>query len=82
MRLAGLDFTPLIEEVRAHVDHGNQLIGPHRVVAAMGSRMALSLLVSAIRPGHQLVGAATTEITALELLQAKKADLLLCTDRL
>ena len=77
-----MDFTPLIDEVRAHVDHGNQLIGPHRVVAAMGSRMALSLLVSAIRPGHQLVGAATTEITALELLQAKKADLLLCTDRL
>ncbi|MBV2350218.1 response regulator transcription factor [Synechococcus sp. HK05] len=77
-----MDFTPLIEEVRTHVERGNQLMEPHRVVAAMGSRLALSLLVSAIRPGHQLVGAATCEPVALKLLKAKEADLLLCTDRL
>jgi DNA-binding NarL/FixJ family response regulator len=82
LRSKGLDFTPLIDEVRGHVDRGNQLMEPHRVVAAMGSRLALSLLICSIRPGHQLVGAATTEATALELLHDTGADLLLCTDRL
>ncbi|MEY4358679.1 MAG: hypothetical protein RLZZ631_165 [Cyanobacteriota bacterium] len=77
-----LDFTPLIEEVRGHVSSGHQLMEPHRVVVCMGSRIALSLFISSIQPGHQLVGAATTEAEGLDLLQSTHADLLLCTDRL
>lgn len=77
-----MDYTPLMEEVRGFVTSGSQLLERHRVVACMGSRLALGLFINAIRPGYQLVGAGTTEALALEQLRLMKADLLFCTDRL
>ena len=77
-----LDYTALMAQVRHNIDRSNGLLEHTRLVAAMGSRMALSLFISATRPGGQLVGAATTESEALQLLDRHEADLLLCTDRL
>ena len=79
---AAMDFSERMEEVRRNIERSNALLADSRMVAAVGSRMALSLLVSATRPGDQLVGAVTTEAEALERLQHHQADLLLCTDRL
>ncbi len=77
-----MDYTPLIEEVRGFVSNGSDLLEAHRVVVCLGSRMALSLFISYLQPGQQLVGACTTEAKALELLQQNKGTVLLCTDRL
>ena len=77
-----MDYTPLIEEVRGFVSNGSDLLEAHRVVVCLGSRMALSLFISCLQPGQQLVGACTTEAKALELLQQNKGTVLLCTDRL
>jgi DNA-binding NarL/FixJ family response regulator len=77
-----VDYTPLIEEVRGFVSNGSDLLEPHRVVACLGSRMALSLFISCLQPGHQLVGAGTTEAEGLKQLQENNGDVLLCTDRL
>lgn len=77
-----MDYTPLIEEVRGLVSNGSDLLEPHRVVACLGSRMALSLFISCLQPGHQLVGAGTTEAEGLKHLQQNKGNILLCTDRL
>lgn len=77
-----MDYTPLLDEVRDYVCTGCQLLERHRVVVCMGSRIGLSLFISSMQPGHQLVGAATTEAEGLELLHSTRADVLLCTDRL
>lgn len=77
-----VDYTPLMEQVRRSVDRGSRLLEQHRLVACMGSRIALTLFINAMRPGHQLVGAVTTQAEGLELLRRTEADLLLCTDRL
>lgn len=81
-RLEPMDFSERMAEVRRNVERSNTLLADARIVAAMGSRMALSLFISATRPGEQLVGAVTTEAEALARLQRQDADLLLCTDRL
>ena len=77
-----MDFSERMAEVRRNVELSNTLLEGTRMVAAIGSRMALSLFVSATRPGDQLVGAVTTEAEALDRLQRHQADLLFCTDRL
>lgn len=77
-----VDYTPLINQMRGHVNSGNALMENHRLVVCLGSRMALTLFVSALGPGQQLAGAMTTEAEALDSLRATQADLLLCTDRL
>lgn len=77
-----MDYTPLMAQVRHNMTSSNALMEEARVVACMGSRMALSLLISAIRPGHQLVGAATTEAEGMQLLERLRGDVLLCTDQL
>ena len=77
-----MDFSGRLAEVRDNVAQSNALLSGSRLVAAMGSRMALTLLVGATRPGVQLVGAVTQEAEALAKLQEQRADLLLCTDRL
>jgi DNA-binding NarL/FixJ family response regulator len=77
-----VDYTPLIDEVRGHVRSGTALLKPHRLVACIGSRMALSLFMNATEPAEALVGATTSEAIGLNLLRSKKADLLICTDRL
>ena len=77
-----VDYTPLIDEVRGHVRSGTALLKPHRLVACIGSRMALSLFVNATEPAEALVGATTSEAIGLDLLRSKEADLLICTDRL
>ena len=41
-----VDYTPLIDEVRGHVRSGTALLKPHRLVACIGSRMALSLFAA------------------------------------
>ena len=77
-----MDFTDLMAQMRRNTEASNGLLEGTRLVAAMGSRLALSLFVSAIRPGAQLVGAVTSEAAALQRLEQHQADLLLCTDRL
>lgn len=77
-----MDYTPLIPDVRACVNSSNQILEHHRLVACIGSRLALSLLISAVKPGHDLVGTSTTEAEAVEHLRTRRADVLLCTDRL
>ena len=77
-----MDFTPRMAQMRHNLELSNGLLLGTRLVAAIGSRMALTLLVSATRPGEQLVGAVTTEAEALEQLEQQQATLLLCTDRL
>ena len=77
-----MDFTDLMAQMRRNIEASNGLLEGTRLVAAMGSRLALSLFVSAIRPGAQLVGAVTSEAAALQRLEQHQADLLLCTDRL
>jgi DNA-binding NarL/FixJ family response regulator len=77
-----VDFTPLIDEVRGHVHSGTALLKHHRLVACIGSRMALSLFMHATEPAEALVGATTSEAIGLDLLRSKEADLLICTDRL
>jgi DNA-binding NarL/FixJ family response regulator len=77
-----MDFTDLMAQMRRNTEASNGLLEDTRLVAAMGSRLALSLFVSAIRPGAQLVGAVTCEAAALQRLDQHQADLLLCTDQL
>jgi DNA-binding NarL/FixJ family response regulator len=77
-----VDYTPLIDEVRGFVHSGTALLMPHRLVACIGSRMAMSLFINATGTAEALVGAATTEAEGLDLLRSKEADLLICTDRL
>ena len=77
-----MDFSERMAQVRRNVERSNQLLAGSRLVAAMGSPMALSLFISATDPGDQLVGAVTAEAEALDHLQSRSADLLVCTDRL
>jgi hypothetical protein len=62
-----MDFTDLMAQMRRNTEASNGLLEDTRLVAAMGSRLALSLFVSAIRPGAQLVGAVTCEAAALQI---------------
>jgi len=48
----------------------------------MGSRLALTLFISATEGGPELVATTTTEAEALTYLQKEQVDVLLCTDRL
>lgn len=68
--------------MRQRVARGNALLAQRRLVVCMGSRMALTLFISASDPGPELVGATTTEAEGLARLQDGQADVLLCTDRL
>jgi DNA-binding NarL/FixJ family response regulator len=77
-----MDFTERLKQLRQNTEASNGLLEGTRLVVAMGSRLALSLFVSAIRPGAQLVGAVTGEAEALQRLERHQADLLLCTDQL
>ena len=77
-----MDFTPFLAEMRGYVTSGNRLLAQRRLVVCMGSRLALTLFVSATPPDHQIVGAVTTQKEALAALKQNNADLLLCTDRL
>ncbi len=77
-----MDYTPLIEQVRRNSRDGNLMLHDSRLVVCMGSRLALSLLISTIQPGDQLVGAATSEAEGLALIQDQQATVLLCTDQL
>jgi DNA-binding NarL/FixJ family response regulator len=77
-----LDYTPLIEQVRRNSRDGNLMLRDSRLVACSGSRLALSLLISTIQPGDQLVGAATTEAEGLTLIRDQKGTVLFCTDQL
>ena len=57
-----MDYTPLIDEVRGHVRSGTALLKPHRLVACIGSRMALSLFANATEPSEALVGQGSLEV--------------------
>ena len=58
----GVDYSTRISSMRRQFEGCDALLRDARVVACMGNRLALNLLVSATRQGQQLVGAATTEI--------------------
>lgn len=77
-----MDYTSEIAAMRQRVASGHALLTQQRLAACMGSRLALTLFVSASDPGPELVGATTTEAEALARLQENPADVLLCTDRL
>ena len=81
-RIEAVDFTPFLAEMRDAVASGHRLLAHRRLVVCMGSRLALTLFVSANPPEHQIVGAVTTQEEALAVLRREKGDLLLCTDRL
>ena len=75
-----MDYTSEIAAMRQRVASGHALLAQQRLAACMGSRLALTLFVSATGP--ELVGATTTEAEALARLKDNPADVLLCTDRL
>ena len=77
-----MDYSDSMAQMRRNLEQSNGLLEGSQLVAAFGSRMALTLFVGATRPAQLLVGAVTTEAEALERLQQQRADLLLCTDRL
>ena len=77
-----MDYTSEIAAMRQRVTSGHALLSEQRLAACMGSRLALTLFVSASDPGPQLVGATTSEDEALVRLEENPADVLLCTDRL
>lgn len=79
-RRRGVDYTAHIAAVRDHSRRCNTLLNEARVVACMGSRLALSLSIACLPEGQQLVGAATTEPEALQLIERMGATLLVCTD--
>ena len=77
-----MDYTELIEQVHRHFESSHRLLEGSRLVACLGSRLALNMCIAAIRPGQQLVGAATGQAEAMALMQRHQANVLLCTDRL
>lgn len=77
-----MDYTSEIAAMRQRVASGHALLSEQRLAVCMGSRLALTLFVSASDPGPQLVGATTSEAEALVRLEENPADVLLCTDRL
>ncbi|WP_415398784.1 DNA-binding response regulator [Synechococcus sp. W4D4] len=77
-----MDYTPSLEAVRGNLAASNALLSQSRVVVCSGSRLALTLLIAALQPGPQIVGAVTTQSEGLEKLAEEQADLLICTDRL
>ena len=77
-----MDYTERMAQMRHNLALSNGLLLGTRLVAAIGSRMALTLFVSATLPGEQLVAAVTTEAEALQRIDQHQATLLLCTDRL
>jgi len=77
-----VDYTELIGQVHRHVESSNRLLGDARLVACLGSRLALSLFIATTRSGPQLVGAATGQAEAMALLQREQASVLICSDRL
>ena len=77
-----MDYTSEIAAMRQRVASGHALLSEQRLAVCMGSRLALTLFVSASDPGPQLVGATTSEDEALVRLEENPADVLLCTDRL
>ena len=78
----GVDYSTRISSMRRQFEGCDALLRDARVVACMGNRLALNLLVSATRQGQQLIGAATTEAEASQLLQKLQPDVLFGTDQL
>lgn len=76
------DYSPWIDDIRRYRDQGGSLLRHRRLLACMGSRMALTLLIGALPSEQKLVGAVTTEREALAKLQNRDVDVLICTDRL
>ena len=77
-----MDYTALMPQLRGNASRGEQLLQGSRLVVCMGSRLALSLFITAFEAQHQLLGATTTAAEALSLLQRQPTDVLLCTDQL
>ena len=67
-----MNFSPLMEAVHQHVERSHGLLQHERLVVCLGNRLALTLFISALRPGHPLVGAATTAAEGLELVQQQQ----------
>lgn len=77
-----MDYTTLIPQLRDNASRGEELLQGSRLVVCMGSRLAVSLFITAFEARHQLVGASTAAAEALATLQQQPVDVLLCTDLL
>ena len=59
-----MDYTALMPQLRDNASRGEQLLHGSRLVVCMGSRLALSLFITAFESQHQLLGATTTAAEA------------------
>lgn len=77
-----MDYTNLMNQVRAHTRRCTELLQDERIVICIGDRLSLSLCIHCLDRDGQLVGAATGEREALQLIASRPASLLVATDEL
>ncbi|MCP9775157.1 response regulator transcription factor [Cyanobium sp. WAJ14-Wanaka] len=77
-----LDLTPLIDQVCRNNDQANLLLKDVRIVACFGSRALLVAFLGWTANHASVVGAATTEAEALQLVETHQPQMVLLSDRL
>jgi DNA-binding NarL/FixJ family response regulator len=76
-----MDLTLQLPQMRRNHQRILELFAGHRVVLALGSRALLSTIASQLLP-EQLVGAATTEHSILQVVERESPDLVILSDPL
>jgi DNA-binding NarL/FixJ family response regulator len=76
-----MDLTLQLPQLRRNHQRILELFAGHRVVLALGSRSLLSTIASQLLP-EQLVGAATTEHSILQVVERESPDLVILSDPL
>jgi DNA-binding NarL/FixJ family response regulator len=77
-----LDFTPRLAELAAEHGRSGALPEGARVVLCLGSRAQISFLLGHRCNDGLIIGAATTEVEGLELVERLRPDLLFASDAL
>ena len=79
-----MDFSPLLEELRQRPRDIAKALAGSSLAICCGNRALLCawLHISREEPGLEVVGAVTTAAEALELIERRHPDVLVCTDRL
>jgi DNA-binding NarL/FixJ family response regulator len=76
-----MDLTPQLPQMRRNHQQVLDLFAGHRIVLALGSRALVSTLASQLHP-EQLVGAATTERSILQVVEREAPNLVILSDAL
>jgi len=77
-----LDFTPLLPQLRANRQSVLQLMRGSRVLTCMGDRALLTLITSRVMDAAEVVGATTSERSALERIEQRQPTLMVLSDHL